>query len=178
MALLSFSFRFRSCCFFFVSDRAPPALAAKSKGGAGAATMPSRSRAARGPTLHPVSLDDFFRDGVEIDFSEEDQEEEPEDDGGSEEEGEDDGGSEEEGEDDVGSEEDESQGSSDDDEDDDEEEEEELEREEFGAGDCGPSAQARVSSVAAAGGSAERANMPTCPVCMEPWTSQGPHRIR
>ena len=138
---------------------------------AGAATIPSRSRAARGPTLHPVSLDDFFRDGVEIDFSEEDQEEEPEDDGGSEEEGEDDGGSEEEGED-------ESEGSSDDEDDDDEEEEEEREREEFAGGDCGPSAQARVSLVAAAGGSAERADMPTCPVCMEPWTSQGPHRIR
>ena len=151
-----------------MSDRAPPALAANSKGGAGAATMPSRSRAPRGRTLRPVVLDDF-RDVFEFDdYDQEDHEGEPDDDGGSEEEGQDD----------AGSEEDESQGSSDDDEDDDEEEEEELEREEFGAGDCGPSAQARVSSVAAASGSAERANMPTCPVCMEPWTSQGPHRIR
>ncbi|RLN16523.1 E3 ubiquitin-protein ligase RFWD3-like [Panicum miliaceum] len=124
--------------------------------------MPSRSRAARGRTLHPVVLDDFFIDVVEIDYGEEDQQEEPHDDGGSEEGGQD-----------------ESEGSSDEDEDDDDEEdeEEEREREEFTGGDCGPSAQARVSSVAAAGGSAERANMPTCPVCMEPWTSQGPHGI-
>jgi E3 ubiquitin-protein ligase RFWD3 len=44
--------------------------------------------------------------------------------------------------------------------------------------DGGPPARARVSPVAAAGAAAERATTPTCPVCMDPWTSQGPHRIR
>ncbi|VAI25878.1 unnamed protein product [Triticum turgidum subsp. durum] len=39
---------------------------------------------------------------------------------------------------------------------------------------CGPAVQSRVPG----GATAERAaNAPTCPVCMEPWTSEGEHRI-
>ncbi|OEL23623.1 hypothetical protein BAE44_0015359 [Dichanthelium oligosanthes] len=127
--------------------------------------MPSRSRA-RGRALQPMAHDDFF-EIVEINYVEEDQEEgeEPDDDGGSEEQ---------EGEEGEGSSDDDDE---DDDDDDDEEDEEEREREEFVGGDRGPSARARVSEVAADGAVAERANTPTCPVCMEPWTSQGTHRI-
>jgi len=60
-----------------------------------------------------------------------------------------------------------------------EEEEEEEEREgvQLVAGDCEPPPRARVSGVAAAA-AVETANTSTYPVCMEPWTSQGPHRIR
>ncbi|CAN6290954.1 unnamed protein product [Urochloa humidicola] len=119
--------------------------------------MPSRSRT-RGRALQPVLLDDL----VEVDYGEEDQEE-----------GEDEGDD-----DDGGSEEEESQGSSDDDDDEDDDDEEEGDDEdqqlllqpEFAGGDCEPSTRARVSA-------AERAATPTCPVCMEPWASQGPHRI-
>ncbi|CAL4928605.1 unnamed protein product [Urochloa decumbens] len=124
--------------------------------------MPSRSRT-RGRALHPVVLDDLFEDLVEIDYGQEDQEE---------------GDGQEETDDDGGSEEEDSQRSSDeDDEDEDEDEEEEdqdqqqRQREEFPRVDCEPSTRPRVS---AAGAAEER---PTCPVCMEPWASQGPHRI-
>jgi E3 ubiquitin-protein ligase RFWD3 len=56
-----------------------------------------------------------------------------------------------------------------------EEEEEEEGQEESVAEGCGPAVQARVPG----GAAAERAaNAPTCPVCMEPWTSEGEHRIR
>ncbi|CAN6296869.1 unnamed protein product [Urochloa humidicola] len=123
--------------------------------------MPSRSRS-RGRTLQPVLLDDFFEDVAEIDYGEEDQEdgdEETDDDGGSEEE--------------------QTQGSSDDDEEeeDGDEEQQHLEREESAGRDCEPSTRPRVSEVAAAGAAAETATTPNCPVCMEPWASQGPHRI-
>ncbi|ONL92736.1 Transducin/WD40 repeat-like superfamily protein [Zea mays] len=65
-----------------------------------------------------------------------------------------------------------------DEEDDEEEEEEEPEGARLVAGDCGPSPRARVSEFAAAAGAAvERAHTANCPVCMDPWTSQGPHRI-
>ncbi|KAF8780271.1 hypothetical protein HU200_001947 [Digitaria exilis] len=115
--------------------------------------MPSRSRA-RGLTLQPVVLDDLFEDVVEIDHGEEDDSEEEEEEDEGEEETDDDQGSED------------GEGSSEEE----EEEDEEGERHaDFAGGDCGPSAQARVS-----GAAAER---PTCPVCMDPWTSQGPHRI-
>ncbi|EMS54797.1 E3 ubiquitin-protein ligase RFWD3 [Triticum urartu] len=52
---------------------------------------------------------------------------------------------------------------------------EEEEQEESVAEGCGPAVQARVPG----GAAAERAatNAPTCPVCMEPWTSEGDHRI-
>lgn len=59
---------------------------------------------------------------------------------------------------------------------DDGEEEEEEAGEAVDGGDCEPSAGARVSGVTAV--AAERGNMPTCPVCMEAWTSEGAHRIR
>jgi E3 ubiquitin-protein ligase RFWD3 len=62
-----------------------------------------------------------------------------------------------------------------------EEEEEEREGVQLVAGDCEPPPRARVSGVAAAAGAGaavETANTSTCPVCMDPWTSQGPHRIR
>ncbi|XP_066307527.1 uncharacterized protein [Miscanthus floridulus] len=62
----------------------------------------------------------------------------------------------------------------------DEEDEEEEEGVQLVAGDCGPPPRARVSGVpaaAGAGAAVERANTSTCPVCMDPWTSQGPHRI-
>ncbi|KAF8780346.1 hypothetical protein HU200_001453 [Digitaria exilis] len=109
--------------------------------------MPPRSRD-RG---RPVVLDDLFEDVVEIDHGEEDDSEEEEDDEGGEE-----------TDDDQGSED--GEGSSEEE----EEEDEEGERHaDFAGGDCGPSAQARVSGAAA-----------DCPVCMDPWTSQGPHRIR
>ncbi|RCV46966.1 hypothetical protein SETIT_9G574000v2 [Setaria italica] len=123
--------------------------------------MPSRSRA-RGRTLQPVVLDDLLEGVFDVDYGEADLE------GGE---------GEEESDDDGGSEEEDGEGSSDDDdeEEDDEEEEEEQEREHFVEG--GPSTRARVSAVAAADAAAERATTPTCPVCMEPWASQGPHRI-
>lgn len=76
---------------------------------------------------------------------------------------------------------DDARGSSADEEEDeeDEEEEEEPEGAQLVAGDCGPSPRARVSEFAAAVGAAvERAHTSNCPVCMDPWTSQGPHRIR
>ncbi|CAL4920331.1 unnamed protein product [Urochloa decumbens] len=133
--------------------------------------MPSRSRGtSRGRALLPVVLHDLFEDVVEIDYGQEDQEE-SEGDGDGEEEADDDGGSEEE---------EDSQGSSDEDDEDEEEEDqqqqqqEHQQREEFPRGDCEPSTRARVS---AAGAAEERAATPTCPVCMEPWASQGPHRI-
>ncbi|KAJ1265137.1 hypothetical protein BS78_08G056400 [Paspalum vaginatum] len=58
---------------------------------------------------------------------------------------------------------DDGQGSTDDDDD-------ECETEDFAVRDCGPSARSRVSEP-------EVASSPTCPVCMEPWASQGAHRI-
>ncbi|CAM0871071.1 unnamed protein product [Alopecurus aequalis] len=43
---------------------------------------------------------------------------------------------------------------------------------------CGPSVPARVPGGATAVATTERAaNSPACPVCMEPWTSEGAHRI-
>ncbi|XP_037427031.1 E3 ubiquitin-protein ligase RFWD3-like [Triticum dicoccoides] len=55
-----------------------------------------------------------------------------------------------------------------------EEEEEQEGQEESVAEGCGPAVQARVPG----GAAAERAaSAPTCPVCMEPWTSEGEHRI-
>ncbi|XP_044983399.1 E3 ubiquitin-protein ligase RFWD3-like [Hordeum vulgare subsp. vulgare] len=54
-------------------------------------------------------------------------------------------------------------------------EEEEEEGEESVAEGCGLAVQARVPG---GGATAQRAaNAPTCPVCMEPWTSEGEHRI-
>nr|CAB3502278.1 unnamed protein product [Digitaria exilis] len=91
--------------------------------------MPPRSRD-RG---RPVVLDDLFEDVVEIDHGEEDDSEEEEDDEGGEE-----------TDDDQGSED--GEGSSEEE----EEEDEEGERHaDFAGGDCGPSAQARVSGAAA-----------------------------
>lgn len=126
--------------------------------------MPSRPRT-RERALQPVALDDLFEDVVEIDYGEADlagseaeAEEEEE-----EEEGSDDGGASEEEED--------GEASGSDGEGGDGQEQERLV-------DGGPPARARVSPVAAAGAAAERATTPTCPVCMDPWTSQGPHRIR
>nr|CAB3497319.1 unnamed protein product [Digitaria exilis] len=105
--------------------------------------MPSRSRA-RGLTLQPVVLDDLFEDVVEIDHGEEDDSEEEEEEDEGEEETDDDQGSED------------GEGSSEEE----EEEDEEGERHaDFAGGDCGPSAQARVS-----GAAAERPTCP-CPQC-------------
>ncbi|CAN6308340.1 unnamed protein product [Urochloa humidicola] len=116
----------------------------------------------RGRPLHlqPVLLVDFFEDVVDIDYGQEDQEE-----------------GDEETDDDGGSEEEQTQGSSDDDEEEEEQQQRHLEREEFVGRDREPSTRARVSEVAAAGAAAERATTPNCPICMEPWASQGPHRI-
>ncbi|KAM0889243.1 hypothetical protein ACQ4PT_027814 [Festuca glaucescens] len=59
-----------------------------------------------------------------------------------------------------------------------ESEDEEEEGESVAEG-CGPSVPARVpGGAAAAAAAADRAtNAPNCPVCMEPWTSEGAHRI-
>jgi E3 ubiquitin-protein ligase RFWD3 len=115
-------------------------------------TMPSRPRT-RERALQPVALDDLFEDVVEIDYGEADL-----------------AGSEAEAEAEEEEEED-GQASGSDGEEGDGQEQERLV-------DGGPPARARVSPVAAAGAAAERATTPTCPVCMDPWTSQGPHRIR
>ncbi|XP_062209560.1 uncharacterized protein LOC133911363 isoform X1 [Phragmites australis] len=117
---------------------------------------PSRSQARR---WMPPALEDFFEeDDVEVDYGEEDQE----DDQGSEGEGSEE---QEEGEDGEGS-------------DGDDEEEEEGEGGDSAREGSMMSGRARISGVAGAtGGAAERVSMPTCPVCMEAWTSDGPHRI-
>ncbi|WVZ88795.1 hypothetical protein U9M48_035268 [Paspalum notatum var. saurae] len=126
-------------------------------------------RAAVSPPVMPPSPpvpDDSMDDGdgtfedpdVDIAYSEEDQDEDGEDQwlegaGLEEQEGDGDG-----------------QGSTDDD---DEDEDDEWETEDFAVQDCGgPSARARVSEP-----EPEVASSPTCPVCMEPWASQGEHRI-
>lgn len=117
-------------------------------------TMPSRPRT-RERALQPVALDDLFdfEDVVEIDYGEADL-----------------AGSEAEAEAEEEEEEDGQAPGSDGEEGDGQEQERLV--------DGGPPARARVSPVAAAGAAAERATTPTCPVCMDPWTSQGPHRIR
>ncbi|WVZ55108.1 hypothetical protein U9M48_005814 [Paspalum notatum var. saurae] len=110
--------------------------------------MPSPYRAG----LHPV---DFFE--IDLDSDQKYQEEEDDDQGSEKQEGDDTQGSRE----------------------DDEEEVDGPEREDSAVRDSGPSAPApaRVSEVAAAGGWSKRATAPICPACMEPWTSQGAHRI-
>ncbi|GJN30032.1 hypothetical protein PR202_gb18306 [Eleusine coracana subsp. coracana] len=99
----------------------------------------------------PLPLDDLFVE--DVDYGESDQE----------------------GDDDQGSEEQEDEGSISSEGSESGSEEGEVDEGEGSDGEeCEPPAGARVSQVAAA---AERGNMPTCPVCMEAWTSEGSHRI-
>ncbi|TVU48673.1 hypothetical protein EJB05_08318, partial [Eragrostis curvula] len=124
-----------------------------------AAALPSRPA---GGEIQPVVLEDLFgEDVVEVDYGEDDQEE----------------GEEQEDDDEEGSEEEEGGSSEGSDSEDEDEEEEEEEDEQSDEEDCAPSAGPRVSEIAAAGAAAERGNTPTCPVCMEAWTSEGAHRI-
>ncbi|KAK3150228.1 hypothetical protein QOZ80_3AG0230500 [Eleusine coracana subsp. coracana] len=109
------------------------------------------------PRRAPVPLDDFVVE--DVDYGDSDQEEE-------EQEGDDDQGSSEEQEDEGSISSEGSESGS---------EEGEVDEGEGSDGeDCEPPAGARVSELAPA---AERGNIPTCPVCMEAWTSEGAHRI-
>ncbi|KAM0926375.1 hypothetical protein ACQ4PT_003475 [Festuca glaucescens] len=127
--------------------------------------MPSRSRGRRASPPAPVQEDE----DVDFEVSYSDDEDGPEEEDGSEGGGSDSSSSEESTDVEDGERSDE-EGQSEGESEDEEEEGESV------AEGCGPSVPARVPGGAAA--AADRAtNAPNCPVCMEPWTSEGAHRI-
>ncbi|KAL6649040.1 hypothetical protein ACP70R_013269 [Stipagrostis hirtigluma subsp. patula] len=134
--------------------------------------MPSRNRTTRWPpppTPRQLRLPEYIFEDEDFEggYWEGGQEEEEEEQGSDEDEGSEGEESEDqEGEDGEGSGGEESG---------EEEEEEERGQEESTVEVSGPSSGDRVSGAVASGGAA--AERPTCPVCMEAWTSEGAHRI-